>query len=161
MVFFPRVDVGTHYFSAYTRSSQESTDLSLGHLSDELQLIRFKLQSQIASLRPKLASTTGTSVSLYSQPSAPTNHVQLLDAINSATAVASLISINKHFYIPQIVSSIFTGREQYLADLQQHFDVFGGSTNPTRIQKRFIIYGLGGSGKTQFCCKFAQHNRQK
>jgi len=28
-------------------------------------------------------------------------------------------------------------------------------------QRRFVIFGLGGSGKTQFCCKFAQDNRQR
>jgi GTPase SAR1 family protein len=27
-------------------------------------------------------------------------------------------------------------------------------------QKRFVVYGLGGAGKTQFCSKFAQDNRQ-
>ncbi|RDL38843.1 Uncharacterized protein BP5553_03183 [Venustampulla echinocandica] len=130
---------------AYTRSSQDSTDLSLGYLSQEMQTIGFKLQSQIASLRPRLVSIGST---------------HFLDAINSAAAVANLVSINKHFYIPQTVSSIFTGRQQLLADLQGYFDVFGESTKPTSIQKRFIVYGLGGSGKTQFCCKFAQHNRQ-
>ena len=30
-----------------------------------------------------------------------------------------------------------------------------------RTQRRFVICGLGGSGKTQFCCKFAQHHRQR
>jgi len=28
-------------------------------------------------------------------------------------------------------------------------------------QRRFVIFGLGGSGKTLFCCKFAQDNRQR
>ncbi|KAL8995820.1 MAG: hypothetical protein Q9188_006721 [Gyalolechia gomerana] len=34
------------------------------------------------------------------------------------------------------------------------------ATEKQHIQKRFIIFGLGGSGKTEFCCKFAQDNRQ-
>ncbi|RDW71577.1 hypothetical protein BP6252_08140 [Coleophoma cylindrospora] len=130
---------------AYARNSQSSTDISLGHLSQEVQLIGFKLQAQIASLRRKSSSS---------------NNQNVWDAINAAAAVATLVSINKHFYIPQTISSIFTGREQLLERLQTYFDVFGESTNPTCIQKRFVVYGLGGSGKTQFCCKFAQHNRQ-
>ncbi|PVH78576.1 hypothetical protein DL98DRAFT_634269 [Cadophora sp. DSE1049] len=131
---------------AYTRSSQDSTDLSLGHLSDSVQLIGFKLQAQIASLRPKLQSAAGS---------------PFLDAISPAVDVASLVSINRHFRIPQTVSSIFTGRESLLSDLQGYFDVFAASTQPMNVQKRFIVYGLGGSGKTQFCCKFAQDNRQR
>ena len=89
------------------------------------------------------------------------NESQFLDAIKSATAVASLVSINKHFDIPQTVSSIFTGRDSLLEDLQNAFDVFEISREPRNVQRRFIVYGLGGSGKTQFCCKFAQDNRNK
>lgn len=40
--------------SFYTRSSRNATDLSLGHLSEDVQLLGFKLKSQIASLRPRL-----------------------------------------------------------------------------------------------------------
>ena len=29
------------------------------------------------------------------------------------------------------------------------------------MQKRFVVFGLGGSGKTQFCCKFASDNKQR
>ncbi|KAI9866891.1 MAG: hypothetical protein M1813_000833 [Trichoglossum hirsutum] len=32
--------------------------------------------------------------------------------------------------------------------------------NPS-VQKRFVLYGLGGSGKTQVCLKFAQDYREK
>ena len=31
----------------------------------------------------------------------------------------------------------------------------------TRQQRRFIIYGIGGSGKTQFYCKFAQDHGER
>lgn len=30
-----------------------------------------------------------------------------------------------------------------------------------RIQKRFILVGLGGSGKTEFCRKFAAQNQSR
>jgi nucleoside-triphosphatase THEP1 len=32
---------------------------------------------------------------------------------------------------------------------------------PDAIQKRFVICGIAGSGKTQFCCKFAEDNRDQ
>lgn len=129
---------------SYTRSSQDSTGLSLGHLSQNVQQLGFELKSQVASLRPRLETPNGD---------------HFLDAIKPATAVASLVSINKHFDIPQTVSSIFTGRDSLLEDLQNAFDVFEISRELRNVQRRFIVYGLGGSGKTQFCCKFAQDNR--
>ncbi|KAF8851073.1 TPR-like protein [Acephala macrosclerotiorum] len=87
------------------------------------------------------------------------NH--FLDAINTATEKAKPAPFNKHFYVPQAVSSIFTGREKLLANLEGYLGISDEPTTPTTTDKRFIIYGLGGSGKTQFCCKFAQKNRQK
>lgn len=69
-------------------------------------------------------------------------------------------SQNKHFHIPQAVSSIFTGRE----DMSEEIELAFFSTNDSdfsRQQHRYIIYGIGGSGKTQFTCKFAQDHREK
>jgi signal recognition particle GTPase len=63
-----------------------------------------------------------------------------------------------HFDIPHAVNSLFTGRDAYLQDLKKSLD--DAITTNTSAQKRFVVYGLGGSGKTEFCCKFAQDNRQ-
>lgn len=30
-----------------------------------------------------------------------------------------------------------------------------------RQQKRYVVYGVGGSGKTQFCCKYAENFQQR
>ncbi|KAA6414008.1 MAG: hypothetical protein FRX48_02370 [Lasallia pustulata] len=80
-------------------------------------------------------------------------------AQKSAEDVLTSVSGNKHFDIPQTVSSIFTGREAQLKELQTTF--FAPSSDvETRNQKRFVIYGVAGSGKTQFCCKFAQEYRK-
>lgn len=78
----------------------------------------------------------------------------------------SEVSRNKHFYPPQALSSIFTGRED-MSDLVgktllvDSDDSLTHHESPTRKQRRFIIYGIGGSGKTQFCCKFAEDHRDK
>ena len=71
-----------------------------------------------------------------------------------------LACTNKHFDIPQIVSSNFIGRE---AELEELKDAFFPSSDDhdNKVQKRFVISGLGGSGKTQWCCKFAQDYRKQ
>ncbi|KAI0143134.1 tetratricopeptide repeat domain-containing protein [Xylariaceae sp. FL1272] len=67
---------------------------------------------------------------------------------------------NVHFFTPQSVQSFFTGRKQLL---QQLSDVFIQPAEPAYhdFQRRFVVHGIGGSGKTQFCCKFADMNREK
>lgn len=62
--------------------------------------------------------------------------------------------------MPQTVSSYYTGRQKQLNALKSTLDLVN-SREPQDHQKRFVIYGLGGSGKTQFCCKFAQDNREQ
>ena len=91
---------------------------------------------------------------------------KLRGAFDAAKAVAALGSNTKYFDIPQSVSSIFTGQEELLDQLASLMFSPTPVTldlkhEPGRAQKRFVIYGLGGSGKTQFCCKFAQDNRQR
>ena len=67
---------------------------------------------------------------------------------------------NRHFDIPQAVSSIFTGRGDVSLTVEE--SLFGGNTTPSFAQqRRFVIYGIGGSGKSQFCSKFAQDHRDR
>lgn len=67
---------------------------------------------------------------------------------------------NKHFHIPQVVSSIFTGREDVVQALEEALWA-PESHESTGQQRRYIVYGIGGSGKTQFCSKFAQDHRER
>jgi len=67
---------------------------------------------------------------------------------------------NRYFYIPQVVSSIFTGREDISCYVEEALLV-PQDVNITRQQRRYVIYGIGGSGKTQFCSKFAQDHRER
>jgi len=67
---------------------------------------------------------------------------------------------NKYFRVPHNVSSIFTGRDVITQVLQKK--ILGSTDSKARKQqKRFVLYGLGGSGKTQFCLKFVQDNRDR
>lgn len=67
---------------------------------------------------------------------------------------------NKHFLIPHNVSSIFTGRDAITKRLEERI-LSPSATDTPRQQKRFVLYGLGGSGKTQICLKFAQDHRDR
>ncbi|MCJ1248161.1 hypothetical protein MMC30_005378 [Trapelia coarctata] len=112
--------------------------------SDQLSGAISTLNSKIESLQPLLEFSSV---------------VNLRDAIESAAAVVSLASVNKYFSIPEPVSSIYTGREGLLGELRKMMFA-PTSAAQGHTQRRFVIYGLSGSGKTQFCCKFAQDHRQ-
>ncbi|KAL8949253.1 MAG: hypothetical protein Q9222_004627 [Ikaeria aurantiellina] len=69
-------------------------------------------------------------------------------------------SRNKYYEVPFSPSPFFTGRE----DIVQELNRTCSPTEPIQlqsIQKRFVLHGLGGSGKTQVCLKFAQSSREK
>jgi hypothetical protein len=48
----------------------------------------------------------------------------------------------------------FTGREEYLRALVSFFSPRGKDDIPSR--REFLLYGIGGAGKTQICLKFAE-----
>ena len=114
---------------AYARNSQDSTDASLGYLSDRLETLGFQLQNELASLRSNLESIGEGS---------------LRDSIKAATGIASEAIPNRYFHIPRAVSSTFTGREKLLKELKN--DMNSASKDELGFQRRFVIYGLG---KTQ------------
>lgn len=56
-------------------------------------------------------------------------------------------------FIPQIPNSsaLFTGREHIIEKLKNHFAQQGN-----RERKSFLLYGMGGIGKSQICLKFVE-----
>ena len=48
----------------------------------------------------------------------------------------------------------FTGRTDVLAKLKEHFTA--ESTDKLRHRKFFLLYGMGGIGKTQICLRFIE-----
>jgi hypothetical protein len=132
-------------------------------MSEKVEQLRHKIQSQMTLLRPRFTSPDGNgeAVSQLSLGSVLSlTRRQLRESIETAAAVASSMSINRYFQIPQAVSSIFTGRSALLEELKTALNVSSLAKN-SHTQKRFVLYGLGGSGKTQFCCKFAQDNQNE
>lgn len=60
---------------------------------------------------------------------------------------------NVHWLVPRSVNSLFTGRAELLARAQKAFRVNQGTKN--QEQKRLVITGLGGQGKSEVSLKIA------
>ena len=51
-------------------------------------------------------------------------------------------------------SNRFTGRTDVVAKLKRHF--FSNTNDAVKKRKFFLLYGMGGIGKTQICLKFLE-----
>ena len=51
-------------------------------------------------------------------------------------------------------SNRFTGRTEVIAKLKSHF--FTETNDAIKKRKFFLLYGMGGIGKTQICLKFLE-----
>jgi hypothetical protein len=61
-----------------------------------------------------------------------------------------------HWMVPRSINPFFTGRTDILDKLRQQL-----CESEIEGQKRVIIWGMGGSGKSEVCLKFADENREK
>ncbi|KAF1999644.1 hypothetical protein P154DRAFT_600220, partial [Amniculicola lignicola CBS 123094] len=112
-----------------------------GNLSTKAQSYATTLPYRIALVTPKLQDV-------------PADHLER--ALARATAVKLHVpaaSLNKYFDVGRSVTSFYTGRD---AQLDKIHAAFGESY---KGQKRFVIYGLGGSGKTELALKYAQDSQ--
>ncbi|KAM0310604.1 hypothetical protein ACHAO8_007970 [Botrytis cinerea] len=66
---------------------------------------------------------------------------------------------NVHWMVPRTINSLFTGRDELLRRIQKaiHCD----STSGPDKQKRFVITGLGGQGKSEICLQIANQMREE
>ena len=78
---------------------------------------------------------------------------------------------NRHYSIPHRASPFFTGREAAMSMLEESFfgktaeeqDSVGENEDDDIVdrQRRAVLYGLGGTGKTQIALKFAEDKRDR
>ncbi|KKY16867.1 putative kinesin light chain [Phaeomoniella chlamydospora] len=81
--------------------------------------------------------------------------LQLAGHVPSST---SSIVQNEHYLIPRDPTSQFTGREKLLEQIRESY--FPANARPSSSQRRYVIHGEGGRGKTELCLKFAEQNRE-
>jgi hypothetical protein len=69
-------------------------------------------------------------------------------------------AFNEWCIIPRKPSSYFTGRQKHANFVKDKLGSVEKRNHHTK-NKVVVIYGLGGSGKTQFCLKFADDNKHR
>ncbi|KAH6677009.1 hypothetical protein F5X68DRAFT_173967 [Plectosphaerella plurivora] len=129
---------------------------ALAKLSSNLDEWGSRLSSKIQDLEEN-----GTTAGEFGHNSTALNALhKLQSSINLASKFMSSEETTEFFNTPQTVSSYYVGREDLLEELR---DTFIQSPGPShrQYQRRFVIRGMGGSGKTQFCSKFAEENRAR
>jgi hypothetical protein len=70
-----------------------------------------------------------------------------------------LSSYNKYFEVPHSLSPVFTGRDKDLQRLAT--SLAARKPSEEQDQRRFVLFGLGGSGKTQICLNYLQKHRER
>jgi hypothetical protein len=68
---------------------------------------------------------------------------------------------NIYWNVPRPTNPYFTGRRDILTELREKLCNNDEDEATPKLQKRFIIYGIGGSGKSEVCVKFAEENRER
>jgi hypothetical protein len=66
---------------------------------------------------------------------------------------------NLHWMVPRTVNSLFTGRVELVNRIRNAFSV--DESHNTSEQKRFVITGIGGQGKSEVCLKVANLVREE
>ncbi len=61
--------------------------------------------------------------------------------------------------VPRPVNDLFTGREELLLRIQRA--IHSEQTSPLDKQRRFVITGMGGQGKSEICLKVASQMREE
>lgn len=62
---------------------------------------------------------------------------------------------NTHWLVPRSVNTMFTGRLEVIEKIANAIK------SPADTQKRFILTGMGGQGKSEICLKVASQVRQE
>lgn len=57
------------------------------------------------------------------------------------------------------VNTVFTGREKEIKDLEQSLSPSRSTNSQATVSKIYVIYDMGGSGKSEVALRFAYKNR--
>jgi hypothetical protein len=70
----------------------------------------------------------------------------------ASACIGAIAHNNKHFAVAQHLSPMFTGQGQIGKRLET---AFKPSEYKCPFQRRFVLFGIGGAGKTQICLQYA------
>ncbi|KAL8880635.1 MAG: hypothetical protein Q9198_001994 [Flavoplaca austrocitrina] len=124
--------------------------------SKDSELIR--IRQQLSSHRESLSMSLTLLNLMYTQRDSKDSQVFGFKLHKQIASLQARLPLSEQ---DTTVSSIYTGRKGYLDGLKQAFDSSHGLSEHGPTHKRFVVCGLGGAGKTQFCCKFASDNKQR
>jgi hypothetical protein len=90
--------------------------------------------------------------------SAHEQHQPPLDDVPTNDTFAT--DFNKWFLVERKPTTFFTGREAHARNIKRKFSEAQRQVG-RKSHAIFVVYGLGGSGKTHFCLKYAHDNRSR
>ncbi|KAI0976495.1 hypothetical protein F4678DRAFT_417364 [Xylaria arbuscula] len=136
----------------------------------DFEIIRRERQHEVENLLPGSipnagfsGSFTSASTTVYTTPpisSVPTpeSSRDSVAYLSDAAEEAATPCVNIHYLVNRR-SDYYVGRQKQMENLQQQF---GNAKRRIRSKpKVFVIYGLPGSGKTQFCLRYSEDNRHR
>lgn len=103
-------------------------------------------------------STTFNATSSTSLVDSPESSRESLTYVGEAVEEPATPCVNIHYLVNRR-SEYYVGRQKQTELLQQRFG--NRSHRKGRKPKVFVIYGLPGSGKTQFCLRYSEENRHR
>ena len=74
---------------------------------------------------------------------------------NKVDLQPQIVPSNVHWCIPQPINALFTGRAEILKRIENAITI----TEDVNIQRRFVITGIGGQGKSEICLKIVDQVR--
>ncbi|KIK04759.1 hypothetical protein K443DRAFT_675539 [Laccaria amethystina LaAM-08-1] len=82
------------------------------------------------------------------------SNINVANSINYYTSTGNRTTSDATIPVKPNSSIRFTGRTDVLAKLKEHFTA--QSNDKLRRRKFFLLYGMGGIGKTQICLRFIE-----
>ena len=148
-------------------SHQMTSDL-LGQSRDDFADFLTRLRNQLASLQPQAIPDSQSRNKIFQAPAASdlfTGRMALLNQVEEAFGLVTYPFVDAAGELTKSPTSILPSPPQSTVSEESYQTKVRADPRPThhhgRKQKRFILVGLGGSGKTEFCRKFAEQNQPR
>lgn len=125
-------------------------------------------KQEVVDMRPackftRSFSIPGSQVDIYIYQASPNRALWCPSHCTSGLGVPVLmmefIDENKHWIVPRGSSPRFTGRTGIMEELEQQ--LCASAKKNEDKQRRFVIIGMGGMGKSELCLKVAENLRER